>query len=428
MHEQLIDSIKSVQMKITGYAEGITTGKEQVLRALGSSGYGDADLEIDEKGRFILRSPICPSCGSKRYCLNGSNPKTLDNRTVIQLQRYLCYECSKSFSTRIQGYARNLHYSLRLKTACLSMRVKNISLRLISQIHRALTASNPSHEMIRQWTLDHGNAIESHKLEGCSGVYSYDEQHIKIGGKQFYRLLLIDVLTGAVLADVVSSGCGKEVVEEFLLAALQGQPIIAFVSDGKPMYKNLFKQVGRKLNLKNVIIHQLCVFHVLKNFSKAAFEVAKLEKKASDDWKFKRDRKTLKNLLNLAFSVEDPEKGMKYAKRFSGNLEKKCKSILLCKEMSAFEKASELFRWEKWFTAGHHKLIEEQIQWISDNWWNLTHFLRNPKIPKTNNAAEHYFSKTLPKQHKRRHRNPEALQGLLSCMKFYHNRSLSLET
>jgi len=96
--------------------------------------------------------------------------------------------------------------------------------------------------------------------------------------------------------------------------------------------------------------------------------------------------------------------------------------------MSAFEKASELFRWVKWFTAGHHKLIEEQIQWISDNWWNLIHFLKNPKIPKTNNAAEHYFSKTLPKQHKRRHRKPEALQGLLSCMKFYHNGSLSLET
>ncbi len=428
MHEQFVDSIKSVQMKITGYIGGITTAKEQISHILGCSDHSAEYLEIDEKGRIVLQTPVCPSCGSNHYSLNGPNPKTLDNNAVIQVQRYLCLVCRKSYSPRIKGYARTDHYSLNLKSACLGMRVKNISLRLISQIYRTLTSSSPSHEIIRQWTLDHHSDAQNSVSKNCSGVYSYDEQHVKIGGKQFYRLLLIDALQGDVLADVVSSGCGKEVVEEFLLAALEEQPTAAFVSDGKPFYKNLFQQVGKKLKLKEAVIHQLCVFHALKNFSQAAFEVAKLEKKAGEKWKFKKDRKTLRNLLNLVFSVDDPQKAMKYVNRFSGNLKLKCESILLCKEISAFEKATELFRWVKWFVVGHHKVIEDQIKWISDNWRNLTHFLRNTNIPKTNNAAEHYFSKTLPKQHKKKYRNAEAFQGHLWCVQAHHNNALSLKT
>ena len=418
MGKLLIQTIKSVQLTLTDITEGITSAKAKIEKVMGHQSVNE-ELGLDENETVHLIHPVCPKCSSDKVIKFGTNPKNLDNRVKIKVQRYHCTNCKNNFNTSLKGYQKDNLFSDEMREKYTSFFTKiKASLRSIRDFMEEHFKISVSHESIRLWTIEEGKKYRTEKEIIGSGIYCYDEQYLKVNGEKRYRLLLIDSMTNSVLGDRIVKHCKEPVIKSFLCETLNAQKVIAIVSDGKPEYNKILKEVRRDLTLKNKIIHQLCTFHAQKNFSKAIWETKKLMKIAGEKWEYKKNFAILSNLLNLTFAVDNPEKASKFANQLEGNLKDKCLSILYDTSLSDHQKAESIFYWFLWSARGHHKIIEKQVWWLKKNWINLTHYLRIKGIPKTNNVAEQYFSRTLQKDKKKRFRSVQSLQGYLWAMDY----------
>ena len=156
------------------------------------------------------------------------------------------------------------------------MRISGTTLRKIRDFFEWLTGIRPSHEIIRQWVNEIGEQYQKNRIVTTgSGIYNYDEQYLRIRGVKYYRLALLDTITGEVVNEMVVKELNKENMKDFLILSLKGKKVLAVVTDGVPQYNEILKEVTRELGLEKKILHQLCTFHALKNFSKAIHDAIK---------------------------------------------------------------------------------------------------------------------------------------------------------
>ena len=307
------------------------------------------------------------------------------------------------------------------------MRITGTTLRKIRAFFEWLTGVRPSHEIIRQWVNEVGEEYQKNRTATAgSGIYSYDEQHLRIRGVKHYRLAFLDAITGEMVNEKVVEELTGENIKDFLILSLKGKNVLAVVTDGDPQYDNILKEVARELGLEKKILHQLCTFHALKNFSKAIRDAIRdIEKRKLG---YTTDYKNLKDTIKLTFNLDNKKAIKKYLKRLPEGHRKGFLEIINDKHRTRKEKARRIFDYIYRWHSSYHPYISNQILWIHNHWDHLTHFYENSLIPKTNNIIEQHFANTNPKVVKRTFKNPSSLENYLFAIAAYKNKDLSLIT
>ena len=307
------------------------------------------------------------------------------------------------------------------------MRIKGTTLRKIRDFFEWLTGIRPSHEIIRQWVNEIGEEYQKNRtVTAGSGIYNYDEQYLRIIGVKYYRLAFLDAITGETINEMVVKELSKEIIKDFLIQSLKGKNVLAVITDGVPQYDEILKVIARELGLEKKILHQLCTFHALKNFSKAIQDAIKDIKKRKLE--YTTDYKNLKNTIKLTFNLDNKEAIKKYLKRLPEGPQKAFLKIINDKDITRKEKARNIFDYIYRWLPSYHPSISNQILWIHNHWDNLTHFYENSLIPKTNNNIEQHFANTNSRIVKRTFKTPSGLENYLFAMAAYKNKGLSLKT
>lgn len=307
------------------------------------------------------------------------------------------------------------------------MRIKGTTLRKVRDFFGWLVGIHPSHEIIRQWVNEVGEDYQKTRdVTKGSGIYCYDEEYLRIKGVRHYRLALVDAITTETVNEKVVKELSKDNIKDFLVTSLSGKKVLAIISDGDPQYDNILKDITEELDLQEEILHQLCIFHALKSFSRAIHKAIKDIKRRKLG--YTTDYKNLKNTIKLTFSLDNRKTMKKYLKRLPENHRKTFLKVIHDKEKTLKEKARRIFDYVYRWHLNYHTYISLQILWIHTHWDNLTHFYEHTQIPKTNNVIEQHFSKTNPKTVKHTFKNPKSLENYLFAIAAYHNKKLSLIT
>jgi hypothetical protein len=320
-------------------------------------------------------SLVC-ECGSERANKHGTYDRHPHGRAPVRMQRYRCRICGGTFSPSLSYIEDDYQYPDEVRRL---VRVVNAftdaSLERLQDICTVHFSVRPSDEQIRHWITEDTGEIVANDLPTYSGIYTYDEQYLRIDGKRAYRLLLYDDLMGAPVAEQVVDGCAKATVREFLTTALEDKPVFVVTTDGRSDYAEIVEDdLGA--------FHHRCHYHFLKNGEK------KLRKKVFQSVQY-------------------------------SNAEKLHAAIVWSEFKSVFAAPSyvaALQRFEAVLDKIEHlpPAVRTYVEEVMENFEKFVVHLRDEWVPSTSNNAERYFSHTKSTQVKRRFRTHE---GVLSFMK-----------
>jgi hypothetical protein len=209
------------------------------------------------------------------------------------------------------------------------------------------------------------------------GNYAYDEQYIKLNGVKYYILALFDIELNTLVDYHISDNIGKKEITDFIKRSTCQQKRISLTTDGKPMYKNIADELG--------FIHNLCIFHVIKDVKKIVND--KMKSKKLDENQKAEYYDAGKIILEIFRS-----KPYKKANKKFTNLMKHLDKIP--KEFVDFVKNK-----------------------IKPNFQSYMKHLQFDFLPTTNNSLENYFGVTLPRYLKKLFKTVEGIEIYLDLQR-----------
>lgn len=222
----------------------------------------------------------CPHCGS--ICnYNGSNKSgSIASRSIDAFfkkgQQY-CKKCDKTLMFKNEYIDLLIHDSNQfIKSNVLSLREKCMSYPHIAQHLSEVYGIPIDPETVRyicEHRLDEFDDLDP-EFEISDGFYGYDEQHIKICGKKYLRIVIIDYENSNVIYEQKHETLTKEILAGILKSVFGDKIPKGFVFDMALMYPGVFRNVfGNKIKL------QYCIFHLNKMILKEYRECLKVGKK-----------------------------------------------------------------------------------------------------------------------------------------------------
>ena len=215
--------------------------------------------DLERTADWIFRRtvpPLCPECGVL-MSRNGYNTYRKKYIGSIKMGRYICPCCGepleedRSFWEELKkGFFDVLDVFYH------QLRFYNVPYAGISAIMDLVFPRGKT--MIYDAFM---KSVEKTYIPAVDDIriVHYDEQHLKIGGTQKFRLTLLDGATGHLIADELYDNKDSETIKAFLAEYLDFDRRIFIVTDLAPGYPGIFD----KLNGCNVI-HQLCLLHLNK--------------------------------------------------------------------------------------------------------------------------------------------------------------------
>lgn len=362
-----------------------------VLRLLEEQSAVDPDhspLSISDDGRVEYRTAKCPRCDSTTCVRNGCQPRRLRGffNTVLdlRLQKYLCRGCGAAFKVDLEHIVpRYGHYSRDVRELAVGYSGgRALSLEESVDLTCEVTGVRPSRETVRLWKLSKGAVVRGRMEEAeeaWSGVYSYDEQYVRIMRRWWYRCLVFDIGLGRPVGDLVLPDLGYTRVRQFLLSSLEGKPVLTLVTDGGTMYPALIKDLFPGAS------HQLCVIHAMYNARCDFNEAAGIGRESSKPLPDNLGR-LYGELWSVFLGSKDPEEA-------EGSF------------LSIYGRRFE-----------YPPLVRRRLELMAQSFVELTEYLVHDGVPRTNNPAEAYFQRTYPERIKKRFRTPEGCQAQISCL------------
>jgi transposase-like protein len=253
--------------------------------------------------------------------------------------------------------------------------IEHNSLRHISEIIQSLKGCNPSHQTIRNKIETIYPLLESMKIKNIkfSGNYGYDEEFIKIKHKKHYILALIDVDYRILIDFKIVRHLKKNHVKNFIETTLKQHRKISITTDGKPMYKDIAKELGLK--------HNLCIFHLMKSFSKIFNdEIDKLKLDNYEEIRILDHGLVIKELL--------------YTKHY--------------------ERAVKLLKYLSKYTKEMPESFNKFLNKLRKNFDPYMAHLKDKKLASTNNAMENFFGVTFPSQLKNKYKTVKGVEIFLT--------------
>lgn len=317
---------------------------------------------------------VC-ECGSERANKHGTYGRHPHGHVPVRVQRYRCRICGGTFSPSLAYIEDEHQYPDEVRRLVRVVNAfTNASLERLQDICTVHFGVRPSDEQIRNWITEDTGEIVRNDLPTYSGIYTYDEQYLRIDGKRAYRLLLYDDLMGAPVAEQVVDGCAKATVREFLTTALEDKPIFVVTTDGRSDYAEIVEDdLGA--------FHHRCHYHFLKNGEK------KLREKVFQSVRYSNAEKLHAAIVWSEF-----------------------KSVFAASSYTAA-----LQRLEAVLDKIEHlpPAVRTYVEEVMENVEKFVVHLRDEWVPSTSNNAERYFSHTKSTQVKRRFRTHEGVQSFL---------------
>lgn len=326
----------------------------------------DKNIQILNDGHYEMINPICHHCGSLKHTKQGFreiNPKINNDKKIkISLQRYKCKSCNKKYSTKLENLKKeNSSFSESIINKIRKSKWnRGGSLRKIAKDVKNFLNISISHQSIKNFLKIDENQVKqegsriTRKFKQLSGYLTIDEEYIYINGKRKYRVSLHDRFIKGPIAEEIMKKRTKKKIKTLIEEVTNGHSIISLTSDGLKQYKLVSKDLG--------IIHQRCVFHMMKECRE---EIKKYLKRTKDNLVTKMTvLRYLTEINNILRTFDENECFNRY------------EAIL-----NKSERLPEI-------------IIKILVDKIIPNIESLTQFTKDNFIPRTSNQAEQHYSKT----------------------------------
>jgi len=296
-------------------------------------------------------------CG-KIFNLNGPVKRKVNKLDGVYSQQYICPRCKKTHIAKPENVPIYHCFEENIQDSVILMySVEHNSLRHMSEIINILNKSEPSHQTIKNYIGKIQDFLNEFKVDNIvySGNYGYDEQYIYINGEKYYIFALIDIDQRVLVDFQINKTLDKKSVEKFIRETTKNHPRISLTTDGKTMYKCIARKLGFK--------HNLCIFHLMKNFSKTFNdEIKKLNFDKSEDMQIFDYGIIIKDLL-YSKNYERAKKRLKYLWNEKNNMPE------------SFQKF---------------------LKKLKKNFNSYMGHLKNKKLTSTNNVIENFFGVVFP--------------------------------
>lgn len=215
---------------------------------------------IIENGIFFSKNPpCCPSCG-KQMVHNGYNTLTKKNVATLKIGKYRCQHCKKNLQES-REFFETLQKFLQdnITPMILKMRWNKMSYRGIEEVleHIFPIGKDTIYSLIQE-TISSMEPPDTGKKD--LQILGYDEQFVRIGGQQKYRLLIFDIESGTPIIDTLVSDKKSETIKGiFLESNIDFSIPTVVVTDLDRAYPQILDELfGENL------LHQPCLFHLQK--------------------------------------------------------------------------------------------------------------------------------------------------------------------
>ncbi len=383
---------------------------------------------ITANRKYLWLEPQCPYCGSYNVVHNGyylcEHSYFVSLNLKIKQGHYLCKSCGKTFSTPFP-LLKELENDLRkfLKETCFILYMNGMSFEDISGYiskHYNLAISD---ETVREYYRKIAKSFRSQNVSKTSGFYNIDCQHLKVRGEHIVRLAVIDLLTKLNIIDVDIPDETNEIIVERLRLLLLPYKIKGFIVDGKGGFlKELKKEF--KVPIQRCIFHvqQLIVRDYIQKFGKnlTLLQLRNMYMLLNIFMNHEAEVNFLNNLIKDKHFMKDEKRLLEKWQDFRKDLKRFRRKQKLYLLQRTEEEMKENLKLAKLFLTEKHEI--KRIKRIENEWEECTEFLRTKELAPTNNAIEHYFSKTLTKTEKKVFRTITALKEKISACRAIFNK------
>lgn len=394
---------------------------------------------------FVRTDNCCPECGTE-LTYNGDKQRKINGWNNIYVKKHVCPNCGKHFTADLTNFITPgsmytnavKHWGVKLSE------IGEESYHKKSELFESLF----NIPLPKSTVYDHEDKVTDNYLEEkekeverCvkelelkdNAIYHYDEQFPTVNKNNMTRMMVIDAQTKYPYYDYLEEAVlfDAELIEKYLHVVLDDIPHEVLVTDGYQAYPSIIKKFD--------MIQQRCVFHMMYNVGMDIYPVIKRINRNNKNKYMKLEK--INEKLTKKLEEYKPTKGRikeeeqkeihDLIKELEQEIREIKKEIKLnkkqIKELNRYlERISNIFEAENMTIARGRltrltnntehmpKCVTKSTKRIERNFTELTQFIQNELIPKTNNLIELYFKTTLPKQLKRRYRT---IKGLLRRLK-----------
>lgn len=388
---------------------------------------------VSPQGKLKQSHCRCPYCGSSDHVDNGYH--LVENSLIcslgldIGIGQFQCKRCGKFWSSNREIVDTFIHKEKEFtKSLMLGCVRKGLSLANSVQTIGEKMGTTYSPQYLNELYIAALEQVKSEKFSSASGVYHYDEQHLKANGEEYCRLTIRDAVDGKVIVDKETKDAKKETIMMVLSEGLAGLPVERFIVDMLPMYPDLIHELFPKAKIQWCIFHldqqtwrDMCkeygrripllqlynAYTLFDIFFDHSMELNKIQELLKQFQVIKTsDPKNNTHLENtLCKEFREYVRSLKKARR------RKHERI----PRRVLQESEQRFALIKKQILIFPKCLQKRIRYIEENWEKFTLFQRDSRVPPTNNGIEQYFGATLSKTEKKNFRSVEAITRELNA-------------
>lgn len=429
------------------------------LKRVKLSNVPERRFAIRADGKFHEIDPLCPRCDSMDVVDNGNDKcKSKIVRKfglVIKRGKCKCNSCGNTWTVRCKDVERLIQqYKQLIKMTVFPLVVFGVSLDKVVEYVAAVFNEKISYEWVRQLYINTAKTVEQKKVLQTSGIFHYDEQWVKVNGKKYFRVVVLDAVTNSVIFDETVEDSKVETLKDKLRMRMLPYRKEVFIVDLRKGYPDMLKELFPKVKIQWCLFHlnQLIIddFKASKKLNKYGKKVLPLQElynqylmfnpflnhgvelsflrrqlKKLDQHKeclkgcgvYKAEDTTLIGFYEMKLIQEFTE----FRKGLKKNRKKHKYKYLLRRGK---EESIELFEkiWKE--ITLFPKKVQSRIRKIRKNWDKFTQFQENPLVPPTNNAVEQYYSATMQKTEKKKWRSTTSLNLKLKIAREKWNQTI----
>jgi len=425
---------------------------------------GAKNYFISVDGKIKHGKKRCPFCGSYDcvdngyYCIEDSVITSLGLR--IKIAQFQCKKCSAFWSSE-RGFIDDIIKMEKDFVKCLLIGAARQGLSLVgaTSLVKETVGHSYSPQYLHELYTVALDQVKQEKFCSASGVYNYDEQHLKENGNEVCRLTIKDAVTKNIILDKLTSDAQKETIRKEVSKALEGLPVEAFILDMNRIYPELIHELYPQAKIqwcifhlnkiiwkefhdefgKNIPLVQLynvyTLFNIFFDHSTELTKLTELLKKLdvytgraamtelhSSDFfsplRIKGEKKSV--ILTRAAPQEKREIEnclIQEFRKFVKELKKKRRREHKLTPRRTLKQSEKIFTQIKQQILLFPKKLQKRIQYINDNWEKFTLFQHDSRVQPTNNGIEQYFAATLSKTSKKDFRSKNAITRELNACK-----------
>ena len=416
-------------------------------------------FSINLSGKFYEVDPVCPYCNFTSVVHNGNDKCkskfVQELGLVIKRGKFKCKKCNHTWTTHYKDAELFVQqYKQLIKTNVFQLCCFGVSLDKVVEHVGAIFSKKISHEWVRQLYINAAKTIEQKKVLQTSGIFNYDEQWLKVNGKEYFRVVVLDAVTKKVIFDETVENSKIETLKDKLRMRMLPYQKNVFIVDLRQGYPAMLKELFPKVKIQWCIFHlnQLIVddfdnYKKLNKYGKKVLPVQELYnqylmlnlflnhevelnflkkclqklEKHKEFLKgcgvYKAEDTTLISFYEMRLIQEFTE----FRKSLKKNRRKhKYKYLLRRSKEESIELFDKVWKEQTLFP----KKVQARIKKIRKNWDKFTQFQENPLVPPTNNNVEQYYSATMQKKEKKKWRIETSLELKLKIVREKWNQTL----